>query len=142
MKKILLFMLIVAMVISLSGCGLSKDEETELVNDVSNQCYHIIKLAFDGTGPKTKEPVVDIDSNTWTVNFVYNDLSEFQWQGNGSVVLNMETSMNNLSASIKNTFDSTKLKSEDYSIVFNFVDQFGKIYYTSENGLTTYSAWG
>lgn len=145
MKKILLVILALAVCFSFTACeNLSSEEELTLVEKVSQQCEHNVKLAFDDSANIDVE--YDIDKNTWTLYIINKGLSakemqEFDWHGNGAVVLNLETSINSLCSSVKNTFDTSELKEENYTIFMHFTDINKKIYFTSENGVTAYSAW-
>ena len=53
----------------------------------------------------------------------------------------MENSINQLCSSVKKAFDESDLKDENYTIYMHFTDTNKKIYFTSENGVPTYSAW-
>ena len=144
MKKLLTLLLSLFLIFSLSACGF--DEQTE-IKEVHAQCEHIVTLAFDGTNTARTKCLYDIEKNTWTcyivnTNISASDMEDFKWQGNGLAILNLENSLNNLCLSIKNVFNESKLKKENYSIFIHFTDKNEKIYFTSKNGITTYSAWG
>lgn len=148
--------LLVVLCITLStlavGCQKAESETTELdydegevIKTVAWQCDHTASLAFDTTADIQSE--YDIDENTYTL-WVMNtsisatDMKNFDWRGNGATILNLETSLNNLGQSIKNVFDESELESEEYTVIIHFTDSNKEIYFTSENGVTTYSVWG
>lgn len=144
MKKFLIFLLCLLLAICLSACGV--DEQTE-IKKVHEQCEHIVTLAFDGTNTATTKCQYDIEENSWTAyiintNISASDMEDFQWQGNGLAILNLENSLNNLCLSIKNVFNKSELKRENYSVFIHFTDKNEKVYFTSKNGITHYSAWG
>lgn len=146
MRKVLFaVVLTVALCIALCSCsGMSREKELEVIETVSWQCEHNVKLAFDNVANIDVE--YDVDKNTWTL-YVMNtgltasEMENFDWRGNGTVVLNMETSINSLCGSIKKTFDESELKGEKYTIRMHFTDVNKKIYFTSENGVPVFSAW-
>ena len=145
MKKIVVLFLVLLSVLSICSCSKMSDEkENEIIKTVSWQCEHNIKLAFDKTA--NIEVIYDISQDTYTIYVINTGLSaeemaNFDWHGNGSVVLNMENSINQLCSSVKKAFDESDLKDENYTIYMHFTDTNKKIYFTSENGVPTYSAW-
>ncbi|MGN1479957.1 MAG: hypothetical protein ACI4XH_09330 [Acutalibacteraceae bacterium] len=146
-KTICTFIVCCIFVLSLTACGMTNDRELQLIKEVSGQCDHIASLAFDGTNTATTKSKYDIDRNTYTLyvintNVSSEDMENFKWQGNGSVVLNLENSINSLCLSMKTTFDSSELKSENYDVIVHFTDKNENIYFSSTNGVTSFSKWG
>ena len=143
-QKLLTTLLCLLLVVSLSACGVN---EEKAIKEVHEQCEHIATLAFDGTNTATTKCKYDIEKNTWTCYIINTDISasdmeNFKWQGNGAVILNLENSLNSLCQSIKGVFDTSELKKKNYSVYIHFTDKNEKIYFTSKNGITDYSAWG
>ena len=154
-------------VLSITACGTPKDNEpesteplsteslstepqlneSEVIKEVAGQCDHIASLVFDGTSTATTKSQYDINENIYTLyiintNISSADMENSQWQGNGAIILNLETSLNSLCLSMKQTFDSSELKSEDYKVVIHFTDRDENIYFSSTNGVTSFSKWG
>ena len=147
MEKLFYLFVCGILIVILSGCGLSAEKEQEIVKDVAWQCDHIASLAFDGTDTATTESSYNIEDNTYTLyiinsNVTEQDMQNLEWQENGKVILNLENSINELCSSMKSVFDESKLKSENYNVTIHFTDKSKKTYFTSTNGITTYSAWG
>lgn len=144
MNKHFSLFLVLVMLSLLCSCGsgkLSTEEEMTIAGEVSEQCNHIVSLAMDNSVDGI-EFSHDIEENKWVSNFTIISMKGFDWHGYGDVVLDMEESINSLALSIKQVFDESELKDENYSVIINLVDSDNTVYFTSTNGLTTYSAWG
>lgn len=147
MKKFFYLFVSGILLLTLSACGLSTEKEQKLVKDISWQCDHIASLAFDGTDSATTESSYNTEDNTYTLyiinsNVTEEDMENLEWQENGKVILNLENSINELCSSMKSVFDESELKSENYNVIIHFTDKSKKTYFTSTNGVTTYSEWG
>ena len=143
-QKLLTTLLCLLLVASLSACGVNEEKAIE---EVSGQCEHILSLAFDVNNNGKTKVSYDTKKDTWTAyiintNTSAEDMKNFAWQGNGTTILNLENSLNNLCQSLKGVFDKSDLKKEDYTVIIHFTDENEKVYFTSKNGITDYSAWG
>ncbi|MBQ7115925.1 MAG: hypothetical protein IJN94_05875 [Clostridia bacterium] len=147
MKKTFWILVCVIMIITLSACGLTAEKEQEIAKNISWQCDHIASLSFDGTNSATTESTYNTEENTYTLyiinsNVTEEDMQKLEWQENGKVILNLENSINELCSSMKSVFDESELKTENYDVIIHFTDKSKKTYFTSTNGITTYSEWG
>ena len=142
LKKIIALVLIATLCFSFTSCGLSTQEEIELVEQISYHCDHVALLKLKETASVTTESSYDIYNNTYTV-YIINpvSLNLLNLQEHGDIIFDLETSMSGICTTIKSIFDTSELESENYDIIIHLTDIDKNIYITITNGLTTYSKW-
>lgn len=138
-RKCAIVFLCVTMMFSISGCGVSKHEKA-LVEDINVQINHIYSMAWDGVALKT-EATYNLDKREYTMDIYMpkSQLTGYKNTAKKADLLNMEMRYNSCCESIKSSFVAQELNK--WVVVLNVKDADNTIWYTSVDGIMSYSAF-